>query len=207
MILGFAHLTINVEDLGQAEFEWLKKGYSRNFLHNQVANHPSKRVFTHSYLPFHGLLLLKGRGLWPLELTCHGPTEGENRQLIWSKEAIVVRVREPATFQRVLIDGLGFELVENGSLHLDSRLPGWSCRIRLKKDQNEPVRLDAPGPTCLAFYSNRVEEDACRLTELGAFDYTGIFELTLGQRNLSIAMMRLPGGPLLELIAIRTNFP
>lgn len=204
MILGFAHLTINVTDLGQAESEWLTKGYSRNFLFNKVANHISKRVFAHSYLPMHDLLLMKGRGLWPIELTCHGPTDGENMQLIWSTEAIVIRVREPTTFRRVLLDGLGFQLSENRNLYLDSRLPGWTCRIRLEQADSEPVRLDAVGPTCLAFYCNRVEEDAYQLTKLGATDYSGTFELTLGKSKMRIAMMRLPGGPILELISIRT---
>jgi hypothetical protein len=207
MILGFAHLAINVADLGHAEPEWLTKGYSLTSLHNQVDNHPSKRVFARCYQPKHDLLLMRGPGLWPIELTYHGLTEGENKQLIWSSEAIDIRVRESVAFRRVLIDGLGFQHAEAGNLHLENRLPGWSCRIRLEEGDSEPVQLDSAGPTCLAFYCNRVEEDAHRLIELGAIDYTGIFELTLDKRKMSIAMMRLPGGPLLELISLRTQTP
>jgi hypothetical protein len=207
LILGFAHLTINVNDLGQAELEWLEKGYLRTTLHKQVDNHPSKKIFANFYHPVHDILLMKGPGLWPIELTCHGPTDGENTNLLWSTETIKIRVREPAVLRRVLLNGLGFQLAKDGTLQFESRLPGWSCRIMLEEADSGPVRLDSTGPTCLAFYCNNLEEDAHCLIELGATDCTGIFDLTLGNRNMRIAMMRLPGGPLLELISIRTDIP
>ncbi|MDP2431766.1 MAG: hypothetical protein Q8O33_07020 [Pseudomonadota bacterium] len=207
MILGFAHLAINCGDLAQAEAEWRALGYARGALHQGVPNHPAKRAFSSHYQPEHDLLLLNGPGLWPLELTCHGPTQGENRQLAWTREAITLTLADPEPMRRLLIDGLGFRASDNGVLALDCRLPTWSCRLHPRTGESEPVRLDAAGPTCLAFYCNRVEEDAQRLLGLGASDYSGVFDLTLGERAMSIAMLRAPGGPLLELISPRTQTP
>lgn len=207
MILGFAHLTINRGDLAAAEGEWLALGYARDAFYRGVANHPAKRVFADRYQPQHDLLLLRGSGLWPLELTCHGATEGENRQLAWAPDAIRLTLSDPEPLRRLLLEGLGFAAAEANELRLDSRLPAWSCRLRLQVGASEPVRLDAAGPTCLAFYSNRIEEDAARLIALGASDCSGVFDLTLGERDMRIALLRGPGGPLLELINLRTRTP
>ncbi len=206
MILGFAHLAINCDDLVRAEGEWLALGYARGALFRGVPNHASKRAYAGHDQPQHELLLLNGPGLWPLELTRHGSTSGDNRQLAWSLDAIRVRLADSAPLRTLLLEGLGFRATGD-DVRLDSRLPGWSCRLRLETGETEPVRLDAAGPTCLAFYSNRIEEDAQRLLNLGASDFSGVFDLTLGARAMSIALLRAPGGPLLELISPRTRTP
>lgn len=200
MILGFAHLAINGPDLMEAEAAWRVEGYARNALHLNVPNHPSKQRFLSSYQPLHDLMLLAGPGLWPLELTRHGTTCSVNTQLTWGREAIQVTVPDPAPLRRLFVEGLGFRVTEDDTLILDCRLTGWTCRLRLQAGPSIPVSLDATGPTCLAFYCNRATEDAQRLVDLGATDPTGSFDLTLGERAMTIAMLRAPGGPLLELI-------
>jgi hypothetical protein len=207
MILGFAHLAVNTADLERAETAWQGLGYRRTALHRGVPNHLAKRAFARRYRPEHDLLLLQADGLWPLELTCHGPTEGDNRQLAWAADAIRVCVPDPAPLRRLLEEGLGFQATDEGVLDLHSRLPGWSCRLRIEVADEPPARLDADGPTCLAFYTNRIEDDSRHLLDLGASDYSGTFELTLGERAMSIALLRAPGGPLLELISPRTRTP
>ena len=206
MILGFAHLAINVSDLAVAEGEWLARGYTRSALHRDVPNHSGKSAFTELYQPRHDLLLLNAAGLWPLEITCHGPTQGYNQQLAWTPDALQAKLPDPAPLRALLLEGLGFQ-AEANDFRLKSRLPGWSCRLRLEQGATEPVRLDATGPTCLAFYCNRIEEDAQHLLGLGASDYSGVFDLTLGARSMNIALLRAPGGPLLELINPRTCTP
>ena len=200
MILGFAHLAVNVADLMDAEAAWREKGYARTALHLNTQNHPSKQRFLTHYQPLHDLMLLSGTGLWPLELTNHGPTYSSvNTQLEWNQDAIRVKVPDPVPLHRLLVNGLGF-CVENGDLVLNSRLSAWSCRLRLVAGESAPVSLDAAGPTCLAFYCNRIAEDAQNLVGLGATDLTNEFEITLDACDMTIAMMRVPGGPLLELI-------
>lgn len=205
MILGFAHLAVNVDNLTEAEAAWLVEGYARTALHLDVPNHPSKQRFLTSYRPLHDLMLLVGPGLWPLELTHHGPTCSDNTQLAWGRNAIRVTVPDPVPLRRLLVEGLGFRAADDDTLVLDSRLPGWSCRLRLQAGASRPVSLDAAGPTCLAFYCNRVAVDAQRLFDLGATDSIGGFDLTLGERAMTIAMLRAPGGPIVELINPRNK--
>lgn len=203
MILGFAHLAINVDDQARETAEWLTRGYQLITTHSGVPNHPSKRQFLDYYQPQHDLLLLKGENLWSLELTHHGRTQGENEQIEWAPSHITLKVsKEEITFLRhFLIDGLGFKEDDDKNLYLHSRLPGWSCIIKLNAEQTRPIKLDALGPTCLAFYSNRIEEDSRRLHEIGAEAATEVFNITLGAREMKISMMRAPGGPLIELIS------
>lgn len=213
MILGFAHLALNVDDLDAAEREWLGRGYTRGARHSAVTNHPDKRAFANRFVTQHDLLLLRGPELWPLELTHHGPTSGQNTQLIWGREAIDLRVPDVDAVTRLLSSGLGFREKDSPGAptvtewELASRLPGWGCRLRLQRGADAPSRLDASGPTCLAFYCNRIDEDLRVLQTFGAVDATNVFNLTLAERVLSIAMARLPNGPLVELIQPKTRTP
>jgi hypothetical protein len=199
MILGFAHLAVNVADMEAAETYWRTKSYARTALYFDTPNHPFKQRFLSNYQQLHDLMLLSGSGLWPIELTKHGPTHSVNTQLEWNQDAIQVTVPDPAPLQRLLVNGLGF-CADNDDLVLNSRLPAWSCRLRLVAGDSLPTSLEATGPSCLAFYCNRIADDAQTLIGLGATDYTNEFELTLGERDMTIAMLRAPGGPLLELI-------
>lgn len=205
MIMGFAHLAVNVADMASAETSWQAEGYTRTALYCDVPNHPSKRVFLSNYQPFHDLLLMTGPGLWPIELTFHGPIQGDNTQLVWGREAIQITLAASLPLRHLLVSGLGFREIDSDDLILTSHLPGWSCRLKLKTGDTLPTYLSASGPTCLAFYSNHIDVDAKRLIELGATDYTGGFKHTLGERDMTIAILRAPGGPILELISPRNR--
>jgi len=210
LILGFAHLALNTADLAAVERDCLAQGYARTALHEAVPNHAGKAQFTHTLQApaTHTLMLLRGPGLWPLELTCHSATMGHNTQIRSHKELIELHVPEVQALQALLTQGLGFELDDAAQpqiLRLNSRLPGWSCRVKLVPAQTAPVRLDAEGASCLAFYSNRLEEDLARLMALGAQDSTGAFRLQLAGRDMNIALVRAPGGVLIELIHPQTR--
>lgn len=202
MILGFAHLAVNVANLDEAELTWQKEGYIRNAMYPNVPNHPNKQKFLTSHKQEHDLMLLSGEGLWPLELTMHGPIHYSNTQLTWERDAIVISVPDPASLSRFFVDGLNFKVVDR-ELVLSSFLPGWSCRLRLEIGSGLPPSLDAAGLTCLAFYCNNIVEDTQHLIDLGARDSTGCFDLTLGEKTMTIAMLRIPGGPLVELINLK----
>jgi len=204
MIFGFAHLAVNVANLIEAEDIWRREGYTRTALHLDVPNHQSKQRFLTNYRTKHDLMLLAGSDLWPLELTHHGPTHSDNTQLTWAREVIKVTVPDPAPLYRFFTEGFGFR-VAGDDLVLNSRLPAWSCRLRLIAGASSPVSLESAGPSCLAFYCNHIVEDVSRLVEMGATDNTINFDLTLGARAMTIAMLRAPGGPLLELINIRNK--
>lgn len=200
MILGFAHLAINVVNIDESAKDWSKLGYTTVAKYRGIQNPPSKRNFSERYQKKHDLFLLKGDNLWPLELTHHGITQGVNEQLKWSKRLITISVPNPAFTEQLLLEGFGFRKEENNELYRKSFIPDWSCRLKVEKKLTELTRMDAAGPTCLAFYSNRIDEDVNILKNLGVIDYTGIFDVKLGDSDMSIAMMRIPDGPILEFI-------
>lgn len=205
MILGFAHLADNVANLEEAEARWIAEGYTRIAQYTDVPNHPSKRRFGDAYVPQHDLTLLAGQGLWPIELTRHGTPNGFNTQLTWDRETLGVTVSDPTPFERLLTEGMGFRRGVRDTYAFESRLPTWLCRLRLTAGNTQPVSLDKAGLTCLAFYCSRCGEDVRRLVDLGATECTESFDLTLGDRSMTIAMLRAPGGPLLELITPRSK--
>lgn len=205
MILGFAHLSVNVSELDVAEIEWSEHGYTCQAIHRGVPNPSAKSLYRHKNPDFHDLMLMGGHGLWPIELTCHGNTEGENTVLIWSKEALTLQCRDPIDAAEFMVAGLGFQREETDYLILNSRLPGWNCRIRIVEGNPLPVSINASGPTCLAFYCARLEEDAHTLLNLNAGEYTGVFDIRVGDRDMNIAMLRAPFGILLELINPRVR--
>ncbi|PJF37956.1 MAG: hypothetical protein CUN55_19445, partial [Phototrophicales bacterium] len=94
----------------------------------------------------------------------------------------------------------GFKECNAYDLKLISPFQKWTCNIRLVEAETLPVRLDAAGPSCLAFYSNRVGCDSLKLKGLGAKQVTKPFKLTVGSRVVEVALMRAPGGALIELI-------
>lgn len=137
-----------------------------------------------------------------MELTYHGDVHINNTQISWGLKSIFITVPNPGPFLRILIEGLGFRHIENNTLILPGLL-GWSCTITIDTGERNPTMLDSSGPTCLAFYSNHIEEDSLLLQELGSTEKTEIFDLTLGERIMTVIILRTPGGPLLELISPR----
>lgn len=199
-------MAINVANLAAAEAEWRRQGYGRIALHERVPNHREKKPFLSEYSAVHDLMLLGASGRWPLELTCHGRVTGRNEQLIWGPEAIALITDRIEECQEFMQEGLGFRVGEDGMLVLPSRFPGWRCRIALEASAtHKTTTLSAEGPSCLAFYTNRPELDAQRLMELGGTDFTGCFSIELGERYLTIAMVRAPGGAIIELIGVKAR--
>jgi hypothetical protein len=199
MILGFAHIAINVSDPIAAEKLWKKKGYTRQAFFDNVPNHISKKIFTLNYNKEHDILLLSGNGLWPIEITTHGINDFKNNQLFWNQNLISVKVPNANELVEFLVNGLGFHS-QNNILTLNSRFSNWECKIKVESDNSESVMLDGIGPTCLAFYCNNLSVDVQHLINLGALDTTECFEISLGSKTMMIAMLRAPGGILIELI-------
>lgn len=202
MILGFAHLMVNTDDITKEETLWNQRGYQRIAHHMDALNHSSKAAYTQTYTPLHDLMLLTGDGLWPLELTFHGPICCENRQINWQKSHLKITSPKVDAMRAFFVSGLGFKHNDQGDLRLESRLPGWGCEVLLEQGDVEPTRIDGSGATGLAFYVRRIAEEMENMRALGATDISGVFELTLGERAMKIVLMRAPGGPLIELIEL-----
>ena len=206
MILGFAHLAINTDKLDELEQFYSSKGYVKTSIFNEVKNAPAKKSFCINYQDKHDLILMENNVKnFSLELTCHGKITGKNNQLIFNENNIIARVREPDEFINFFSDGLGFKNLSDNNLTFKSINPSWCCEINVERGDTENSRVDAYGPSCLAFYSSNIIDDRKRLIKQGAIDCSDIFNLSLGVKSMDIFMTRSPGGVLVELIQIKKN--
>lgn len=91
--------------------------------------------------------------------------------------------------------GVGWTLLE-----LPSVIQGMQLRILLAEQPVQRVTmLDDPGFNCLALLTSALDRDVRRLAVAGRSDDVR-FSLTVNDRPLRIAMLRSPGGGLVELI-------
>ena len=73
MIVGIDHIALSALDMNQALKRLLKWGYTPKFTERDVENHPAKKKFLSSVMPFHDLAYCQPRSLGlAIELTVHG---------------------------------------------------------------------------------------------------------------------------------------
>ena len=92
----------------------------------------------------------------------------------------------------------------DGRIEIRGAFPKWSAQLRLVENKSAPQcqPLDIEGYSCLAFYSNNILEDVQRLVGLGAGSATEEFAVDLSGRRVNVAMLRSPGGAILELLRV-----
>lgn len=203
MILGFAHLGINSSDLIDAQEYFIKAGYQKENDFFGLENNPEKKPFLNHYVTKHDISILKSKDKLPIEITSHGKAFGKNDQLELSNDCknILLRMPDTSIADQLLIHGLGFKR-ENGSYYFESFIPSWNCQIMIEESNTKKTMLDHEGPSCLAFYVRKIEDSLNLLVLNGAINYSAIFNLYT-DRKLNIAMLRMPGGPVIELIEIK----
>jgi len=206
MIIGFAHIAINIDKIEDLKKLYCNNGYLESNSFYSVKNHSSKKSFCYSFQKKHDLIILNStKNFFSIELTCHGKTTGFNKQLKIEDKKIIVKTQMAKEFHKFCSQGLGFSSISNRNIKFSSINPSWSCELIIEKKDSNSSRIDANGPSCLAFYSSNIIEDRKNLIKLGATDYSDVFNLSLGVKSMDIFMTRAPGGILIELIQIRKN--
>jgi len=200
MILGFAHLSINIKNTFDEEF-FLKNGFRNKFSFINVPNPEPKKFFLSSYSPLHSLRILNNDFL-TIELTDHKFDGHINDQITYSDEFITVNVSDKLFFEKCLINGLGFSNINN-IFFLKRHLPLWSCKIITKESKITSTHLSGCGPSSLAFYTNNLDHDSKKIIDCGIDEYTENFEFNLGQNDMIIKILKVPLGPFFELIQIK----
>lgn len=204
MILGFAHLAINTSNFEETIKRYQKLGYSIDSTFINLPNNVKKNNFLTNYQEKHDISILTQESKVNLEITCHGETFGENHQLELTENNTKISMFTPnqSVAKRILVDGLGFKEEENpNEFSLHSIIPNWVCNIVLAKEERGNTNLDNEGPSCIAFYVRNIEDVISNLVLSGAINYSGFFSLTT-DKNLNVAMLRLPNGPAIELIEV-----
>jgi hypothetical protein len=203
MILGFAHVGCNVADVLVAEKQWVAAGYTRKWHYPDVINHPLKAPFGAGKCKTHSILLLEHPERLAVELTCHGkPNSISNRfEMGEGKRSIDLLTSNVETESNFFSDGLGFEPCSLLNLEFTSVVPAWSCQLNLiEGEYAEPTQLLGDGFGCIAFYTNDLKEDARRMVSAGGSSPSGSFEVLVGERYLTVSLLRSPTGIIIELI-------
>ena len=204
MILGFAHLAINTSNFEGTTKRYQKLGYSVDSTFLNLPNNLKKNNFLTNFQEKHDILILTQESKVNLEITSHGGVYGENHQLALTEDntKISLFTSNQSVTKKILVDGLGFKEEENSNeLSLKSIIPSWSCNIILVKEDRGHTKLDYEGPSCIAFYVRNIEVAITNLVLSGAINYSGFFSLTT-DKNLNVAMLKLPNGPVIELIEV-----
>jgi len=207
MILGIDHVSLDCTDITQEKEKLIEQGFSCAFMNYDVPNHPCKKGFLHHYEPTHDIaVFVPGTENIAIEAIRHSsPAKASSKgAYTYETDHIGLRVQNCEETRQFLEKGLRFKLDQkSGFLKFTSPVPRWSCALDLQEDPNadhSQTMLDSQGFACLAFVSNAIEQDSEALLQLGAFDFSGLFEAEVNEKPLTVCLMRMPGGALIELI-------
>jgi hypothetical protein len=205
MILGFAHLTYCTDRIDQIVERLEQEGFLLNSIHRMVPSSFAKWPLMARPARMHDLALMKG----PLAIEIVGHDTGSDQSPAVlgcdvGSRAINLRVRDAFIEREFMSRALPCKS-EDDSIEVHGAFPGWSASLRIAEDSSAPLLppLDVEGFSCLAFYSNNLVEDCQRLVALGARHATEEFGITLDRRDLSIVMLRSPGGIIIELVRVK----
>lgn len=203
MILGFCHISYSVCDINEALEIFTAQGYNTVFYADGIENNISKKKLLQRYELQHTIVLMNAKSALPVELTQHSKVYAEGKgNLSLDSNHIELRTTNKNAETKFFTDVLRFKDQKNLVVN-SSPVPGWSVRIKIVEDKSTETHfLDSRGHTCIAFYTNDLEQDLSKCLYNNVDDVTDIFILRPVSKMLKIAMFRTPGGTILELIEV-----
>lgn len=204
MILGFAHLTVGAADPAAAVSRWTQAGWTVTERHPDVPSAKEKWRLTARRPELHELIILAGEPA--IEIVAHetGSVAAPSR-LAFGLEGLGILARDPSGERRFFTEGLGFADLGGERLVFNSQFPQWRVSIAVLPSADAPLDppLDLEGLTCLAFYSTNPEGDGARLIAAGGREATEPFDVELGERRMTVRMLRSPEGTIIELVKVK----
>jgi len=207
MILGFAHLTRSTGRMDEVVAQAQRNGFNLKNLVRSVPSAPAKWPLMTHRATMHDLALLQG--CCALEIIGHdtGSVQGPAALTLDAENGLIMlRVRDAGSETAFMSQAFPCAATA-GQIEIRGAFPAWSACLRIVPDASAPILppLDVDGFSCLAFYSNSLTEDTRRLLDLGAHDATEQFGITVNRRDLTIVMLRSPGGIILELVKVNRS--
>ena len=204
MILGFAHLTYSTDRIDQIIKGLQQEGFLLTSIHRMVPSSVAKWPLMARPARMHDLALMQGP--LALEIVSHDTGSVESSVTLGcdvASRTINLRVRDTCIEREFMSRALPCKSKDH-SIEVYGAFPGWSVSLKIAEDLSAPLLppLDVEGFSCLAFYSNNPVKDCQRLVALGARHPTEEFAITLDRRDLSIVMLRSPGGVVIELVKV-----
>lgn len=212
MILGASHLTLASQDAPQAARALEDRGFTLDFTDPRVVNSPEKQPLLSASgraAKTIGIRYFKGRAGPAVELLSY-PTAGPDHPSRFIPEFVdgslvgvtcpVDDLRKAEGFWREA----GLKPAGGGMLELTAPLPQWRLRLTLRKEEAGVVPgLDSLGYHCLSLLSSDIDADLKRLSASTLGEASVPFDVVVNQKTLRAAMVRGPGGGLVELIEVR----
>ena len=204
MILGVDHLALTTNDLDSTHRSLVSQGFECVFMERDVKNHSAKRLMLHDFQPVHDLALYRAESGVAIEVTRHGATCGPvQAPFDYERDVVTLHTEDVSCEQGFLKAALQFREKEAG-LCLESPVPRWTCRLHLaQRAGGRAYTLDSPGYPCMAFLTNKLQDDLHASLDKGGTDAVGPFEVVVGGKELMVAMFRSPTGIIYELIEIQ----
>ncbi|MBF0342235.1 MAG: hypothetical protein HQL95_14915 [Magnetococcales bacterium] len=206
MILGFSHLALTACDWTSQSQSLEAAGYTRVFFSRHLPNPPEKIPLLSRHHPTHDLALYHHPTGLAIELIDHGPHASPQTgpYQVDPQEPGCLRLHcaDPAREIPFWTRGLGFRLNPEGTEGVLQRpVAAWCARLRWIHDPAiTPAPLDAGGHACAAFVVADLKRELLRMITLGAWEITPPFCLSPNGQPLLIALLRAPGGAIVELL-------
>jgi hypothetical protein len=204
LILGFAHLTLSTRRLERSIELFRKAGFVLKETHRTIPSSAAKWPLMAYKASCHTLVLLKGRV--PIEIVSHDTGSVDSAGMLafdLGDGTVTLRSSDVERDRAFISKSLPCTTASDG-VRFQGLLPAWNAQIQLVEDKTAPrvQPLDIEGYSCLAFYSTSISDDVQRLVGLGAENATEEFAVELNNRKIGVAMMRSPGGAIIELIKV-----
>ncbi|MGD9807285.1 MAG: VOC family protein [Deferribacterales bacterium] len=201
MIAAVDHIAYEVNDEGALPS--FLNGKEPIFRCHELLNSPAKKHLLREYSDIHSITYYKdGVAGIPVEVTHHRSAEHrtEAEKLKIKEDYIIIETQDAAGELSFFKNINGFSEDAGDSLVYKNRFSGVGFRLKFINGNSDKMYLDDIGFTCIAFISTDINQDAEELRERGAVDFTEPFVLTVNGKELSILMLRSPGGIPIELI-------
>lgn len=202
MIIGFDHLAMNTNNSLSTIADLESRGYQKSFVEFEIDNPIEKSIHLTHYQPKHDLGQFKHPHTHlTIEFTNHGAFADQGTPFELNATTIQIKTNKILEDEQILLQSLKFQKISEREFKLTRPFPQWNCQIELIHEASvKRSMLDSKGYSCLAFICNNIENDLIVAEQNGATSLTSIFALSVNQKKLRIAMFRLPGGALIELI-------
>ena len=205
MILGFGHVTLHTDDVDRSIAQL---AIQVNTVYRDWPSAFEKTPLLSRAVERHDLVLLEN--LPAIEVVRHvGAFTQRSGRIDINEELsrLSVQCRNVEVEKKFFMTGIGFKEVDNGSLQFKSVIPQWTVTIDLVENYDAEIDplLDVNGYSCLAFYVTDLEKDLKKLLGGGGRCPTKVFDVALGERRMSVLMLRSPEGTIIELIKVNKN--
>lgn len=205
MILGFAHITVNIE---KNEFQFEVSQLTNAFFEFNLENAKPKKSLMLCPDSKYNLALSKDDGI---ELICYENYESSpyNKVIeILGKRDFKILVRQGIEIEQEVFfwTSLFINCIQDDLHKISFRRPikSWCCSLIIEESSQNQTNacLDRTGPVALAFYVTDLYGELKRIRDTITCYTTEIFNYEIFNQKMNIAFICSPSGVFVELIEV-----